>query len=192
MDLSKCIEHRVDNIQVDTAIMKELQVADLHCLGMVLDQLFRGEEGITLPDGTIHKDYAPEDNFNNINNNEMEPASARRRKRQDTQGGYENDGLPFYLGSLISALIMPLSDTEFCYDSAHDVFIDLQTMAENTNGCYLKSELDDSTANSRLNLHDKMFYGRQVQLEKLMHLLTKLTTSGKPLIGTISGYSGTG
>ena len=193
MDLSKCIEHRVENNQVDTAIIKKLQVADLHCLGMVLDQLFRGEEGITLPDGTIHKDYAPEDNINNINNNEMEAASARRRKRQDTQGGYENDGLPFYLGSLISALIRPLSDTEFCYDSAHDVFIDLQTMAENTNGCYLKSELDDSTANSRLNLHDKMFYGRQVQLEKLMHLLTKLTTSGsKPLMGTICGYSGTG
>ena len=195
MDLSKCIDHRVDNNQVDTAIIKELKVADLHCLGMVLDQLFRGEEGITLPDGTIHKDYAPEDNNNNNNNNELEAvqSASRRRKRQDTQNGYENDGLPFYLGSLISALIRPL-DTEFCYDSAHDVFIDLQTMAENTNGCYLKSELDDSTTNSRLNLHDNMlFYGREVQLEKLMHLLTKLTTSGsKPLMGTICGYSGTG
>lgn len=166
----------VDNSEsIDGVTGQQMKEEDLKSLGLVLNQLFQG--------GEIRESSTPSPEVT-----ESDTEARPKRGRVTSQGG---EGLPFYLGSLISALLECTPD--FKYESAYDVFLDLKIMAENKNGCFMKCKLDDSTAKSRLSLKSDMFYGRGVQMSMLMHLFTTITRSGsQPMMATISGCPGAG
>lgn len=116
----------------------------------------------------------------------------RKRNKAPTQAG---EGLPIYLGSLISTLLLtgsgaansnsPASTVH--YESAQDVYLDLKVMLDNSNPFYRQTELDERMIGSRLKMPD-MFYGRQVQMSMLMHLFQSVVMLGnQPSIATISG-----
>lgn len=170
IDLSNAIIYRPSGANVDAEFEKEMKEVDMKSLGLVLNQLFRGEESANDDDSVEH---VPEDTTQ----------FRRKRGKQQTMG----EGLPLYLGSLISALLDSLG-----YKSAKDVYLDLKNMVENTSGCLTKSKLDESTTKGRLRLPEGVFYGRTVQMSMLMHLFQVQQLGNQPLMATISGYPGTG
>ena len=199
IDLSNCINIGMgnNNHHNTTGSMNEAEMkgGDLNNLGLVLDKLFRGENGIGgqddgISDSSNNEQQQSEDTDENYAEN-----ARKKRGRQNTMLGGDDD-IPLYLGTMISALIgtESLDHSDFCYKNANDVFHDLQTMAKNTNGGFLKCKVDESTANSHLVLQgSNLFYGRQVQMSMLMHLFTTMTTLGdEPMMATIAGYAGTG
>ena len=80
-----------------------------------------------------------------------------------------------------------------CYESAKDVFLDLQFLSENSSGSMMARTLDEATINGNLRLSGEAFYGRQNQVSMLYHLIQTTAALGdRPLMATISGYAGTG
>jgi len=186
IDLSSAVVYRDGKRNdVGPAFEKRLKEVDLKSLGLVLNQIFRGEESAT-GEGAGHgsrDDGGQEDTEGDRGLNR------RKRGKQHTPG----EGLPLYLGSLISALIDTSTPSEVCYESAKDVFLDLKIMVENANGCLSEIKLDESTAKRRLRQQGDMFYGRQVQMSMLLHLFQSSVVLGnQPQMATISGYPGTG
>lgn len=175
IDLSNARVVDNNNETIDGVTGQQMKAEDLKSLGLVLNQLFQG--------GEIRESSTPSPEVT-----ESDTEARPKRGRVTNQRG---EGLPFYLGSLILALLECTPD--FKYESAYDVFLDLQIMASNKNGCFLKCKLDDSTAKSRLSLKSDLFYGRGVQMSMLMHLFTTITRSGsQPMMATISGCPGAG
>ena len=178
IDLSNALIYRNGNsADVDTSFEKKMREMDLKSLGIVLHQIFQGEESAD-GDGV---GQGPESTGN------FSEHSRQKRGKQHALG----EGLPLYLGSLTSALIDPSPD--HCYESVKDVFLDLKFLAESTDGSLLKSKVDESTLKNQLCLPDDIFYGRQVQMSMLLHLFQSSVKLGShPLMATISGYPGTG
>ena len=174
-----------NNMRIDPSLGKQSKAADLKSLGVVLDQLFRGNEGAEEIEAAagLGTDHSVDGD---------QHRARRKRGKQHTMG----EGLPLYLGSLISALVDCDSSTptDLRYESAKDVFLDLKLLAENPNSeCLMKSHLDQATIKGRLNLQGGMFYGRQVQISMLLHLFQSSVALGdQPMMATISGYPGTG
>jgi hypothetical protein len=128
----------------------------------------------------------------------------RKRNKAHSAGVEAGDGLPIYLGSLISTLLLtgrgdnnnssnnnntaPSPASTVQYESARDVYLDLKLMLENQNKLfYRQTELDEYMIRSRLKLPN-LFYGRQVQMSMLMHLFQSVVMMGnQPSIATISG-----
>jgi len=119
----------------------------------------------------------------------------RRQKRNKAPVTEAGEGLPIYLGSLISALLLtgyesnssnstPASTVQ--YESAIDAYHDLKMMLENKSKFYRQTQLDERMMASRLKL-PTMFYGRQVQMSMLMHLFQSVIMGNQPSIATISG-----
>jgi len=175
IDLSNALMYRNDN-NINPEFEKQMRDVDLKSLGIVLNQLFRGEDSVDGDGGG----QGPE-------NTESYPEHSRRKRGKHALG----EELPLYLGSLISALLDPSPD--HCYESAKDVFLDLKVLAENKDGSLMKSKVDESTLKSHLCLQCDMFYGRQVQMSMLLHLFQSSVALGnQPVMATISGYPGTG
>jgi hypothetical protein len=124
----------------------------------------------------------------------------RRKRNKAPVTAEAGDGLPIYLGSLISTLLLteseasspsgsssPQASSTVQYESAFDVYLDLKVMLENQNQFYRQTELDERMIRSRLLLPN-VFYGRQVQMSMLMHLFHSVVMLGNsPSIATISG-----
>jgi hypothetical protein len=180
----------------DAEFEKKMKEVDMKCLGIVLNQLFRGDHSANnaTDSGVASSSHSFDE--------ETYGADSRRKRGKQTSPG---EGLPLYLNSLISALLSIGDDS--CesgslttsssltaggtYENAKDVYLDLKTLAENPKVCLRKSELDESTIDSRLRVQHDAFYGRQVQMSMLLHLFQSVTMVGnQPLMATISGYPG--
>ncbi|KAL7532855.1 hypothetical protein ACHAXR_004895 [Thalassiosira sp. AJA248-18] len=120
-----------------------------------------------------------------------------KRKKQNAVG----DGLPLYLGALMSTLLagnngdcsVSSISPDLCYESATDVYFDLKVMMENPSSGLRKCIPDEATIKGRLRLQGDLFYGRQVQMSMLMHLVQSgVEMDNQPLMAMISGYPGTG
>lgn len=177
IDLSSAFIYR-DNDQDDSNSVfdKEAKNGDLKNLGLIINHIFWGVGREC--DGQISR--KEDDNDNN----------QRKRGKQHALG----EGLPLYLNTLISVLLDTSNSSEqgYGYASAQDVSLDLKVLSQNADGCLAKVKLDESTINSRLRLQGGMFYGRQVQMSMLLHLIKSVAILGKPTVATISGYPGTG
>lgn len=179
---STAVIYRNDYSIIDNVGEKKSTEMDLKSLGFVLNELFLEEEGSQHGEGTGLLNYGGEIIIN-------EEADHRTRKRGKQQIAVE--GLPHYLGTLISALIESSSD--MFYERVKDVFLDLKFLSENPNASLMARTLDDATINSNLRLSGESFYGRQVQVSMLYHLIQSTAALGdRPLMATISGYAGTG
>lgn len=160
---------------------------DLRSLGWILSQIFRRDEDGAQEGQEYKDDYGREDVAE-----QKDPDRSSRTKRG--KRGNPMEGLPLYLGSLVSALLCASAETdEVCYESAQDVLDDLRDFSENSDGCYTKMELDEWTVNSRLRLQPGKFYGRQVQISMILQLFeSSMVLGNQPLIATIAGAGGTG
>ena len=178
IDLSSALIYRDDSkTDADPIFEKQLKEVDLRSLGLVLNQFFRGEERATIE--ISRRGSRNGHGFEDIQGDTDD--CRRKRGKQHTFG----DGLPLYLGTLISALLE--TTNELSYESVKDVFLDLKIMAEDANDCLSKSQMDESTLKSRLRL-GSIFYGRQVQMSMLLHLFQSSVVLGnQPLMATISG-----
>ena len=174
--------YRKDSNIFENLDEKEAKKLDLKSLGLVLNDLFLEEDCLPAEGGAGWLNHGEEKIVN-------EETDHRTRKRGKQQVAVE--GLPLYLGTLISALIDSSSDV--CYESVNDVFLDLKLLSENSNGSMMTRALDDATINSNLRLSREVFYGRQNQMSILNHLIQCTAALGdRPLMATISGYAGTG
>jgi serine/threonine protein kinase len=173
---------------------KQMKQKDLKSLGAVLNQLFRG----IVEDGTRKSFASYNTNSSTFGYGTATPPETRsddvrsKRNKQNEVG----EGLPIYLGSLISTLLLTGSELKspnstastVIYESAKDVYLDLKTMLENQNQCYRKAELDEWLLKSRLNLDSIFFHGRQVEVNMLLGLLQgEVMLGDQPSIATISG-----
>jgi len=179
---------------------------DLKALGVVLKQLFQGldDESKTGVGGSTFQRIGNDNGSNSYSNTSTTLAltlsngtndavetwdDATRRKRRQTLVAEVGDGLPIYLGSLISTLLLTGSeggDFNSHYESAKDVYLDLKVMVENEK-VYRQTEVDDRMIWTRLG-PPNMFYGRQVQMSMLMHLFQNVMMLGnQPAMATISG-----
>ncbi len=190
IDLSNSLIYRNDpTAAVDASFERQMKDMDLQSLGLVLNQLFRGED---LLDSGPHMEGGPscrESGDSSPGNIEDQQPGRKKRGKQHGMG----EGLPLYLGTLISALLES-NNSDMSYVSAKDVYLDLKVLSENgPSGCLMKSEIDEFTVRSKFRVQSSEFYGRQVQLSMLMHLFQTSTALGnQPLMATISGYPGTG
>ena len=120
----------------------------------------------------------------------------RKRGRQQPVGA--GDGLPMYLGTVISTLLLTKEDgaatpCQSFYETASDVLNDLRE-AERYPGVYLRPPVvDDSLARSRLELPADPFWGRRTELSMLLQAFDSATKSGgRSIMVSISGGPGTG
>lgn len=173
---------------------KQMKQKDLKSLGAVLNQLFRG----FVDDSTRKSVASYSTNSLTFGSGPATPPETRcddvrpKRSKHIEMG----EGLPIYLGSLISTLLLTGSESNnpdstsstVCYESAKDVYLDLKTMLENQKQCYRKTEIDEWVSESRLHLNSDLFHGRQVEVSTLMALLQGVVMSGdQPCIAIISG-----
>jgi hypothetical protein len=181
------------SIEDGAAFEKQMKQGDLMRLGAVLNQLFRGCEDDNT--STSVDSYSTQTlAFGGADTPRYSGEEDVRRKRNKQAN--RTDGLPTYLGSLISTLLLTGAETNSLntpvstvhYESAKDVYLDLKTMLENKNQCYCKTDLDEWMLESRLKLDTDLFYGRQVEMSILMRLLHNVFMLGNhPSIATISG-----
>jgi hypothetical protein len=186
IDLSSALIYRDNNksdADIDAAFETQVKEGDLKNLGLIINQIFWGEERTHEGRGQGNENEKDDDEG-------AQDPNRRKRGKQHALG----EGLPLYLNTLISALLDTSNspDEGYGYVNAHDVFLDLKMLSHNADGPLGKSELDEATLNSRLRLQGGMFYGRQVQMSMLLHLFQSAAVLGKPLMATISGYPGTG
>lgn len=194
IDLSNSLIYRNDNSadEVDATFERQMKEVDLKALGVIFGAIFQGADagGLAGPQVTSSGGVGVGGPQQGMYGGGEEYPDDGRRKRGKPQA--RGEGLPLYLGSLISALLESKPDVS--YSSAKDVFNDLKALAEDgPGGQLLRTDLDESTSKSRLRLQKDMFYGRQVQMSMLMHLFQSSVAVGhQPLMATISGYPGTG
>jgi len=103
---------------------------------------------------------------------------------------------------MISALLINGDDndaSQLRYKSANDVYEDLKAMVAHSSSHHQSSSLreadfdNDVTIHSRLKFPKDLFYGRQVQMSMILHLLQSSTMLGdQPMMALIAGYPGTG
>lgn len=151
---------------------------DLKTLGKLFNLLFLCKESV--PDWleTLFDEDGDEPDECLVSDN-----NRQKRGKHSVAG----DGMPRYLGALISTLLTDL------YNNARDVYLDLKFFAENTNDAIRRCDLDDSFIENRLQHRSDKFYGRQVEISMLVHLSESIfTLCDRPLIATISGCPGAG
>jgi hypothetical protein len=211
IDLSESVVFREVNLEggENKALFeKQKKQEDLKALGGVLKQLFRGFDDVNDRNSfqiATYDSYGASAAISygtstalTLGDGGDSPfetwGDETRRKRNKAPAIEVGDGLPIYLGSLISTLLLTGNSTTsnspastVHYESAKDVFLDLKVMLEDQNQFYRQTELDERMMGSRLWL-PSMFYGRQVQMSMLMHLFQNVIMFGsEPAIATISG-----
>jgi hypothetical protein len=192
----------------DVQTYKDMTAVDLKSFGRLLDQLFQMEGGgeggersspsSALDGGDDYVGIAYSRRVSVNSEDEGEVAARSKRGRQRTPG----EGLPLYLGAMISTLLISGDDdnnsSQLRYESSNDVYEDLKSMlSQNVNNRRSSKEIetnhDDAGLNRRLKIPTDLFYGRQVQMSMIMHLLQSSTMIGdQPLMALIAGYAGTG
>lgn len=190
----------------DEQTFKEMMASDLISLGLIFDQLFKeygegGEAaggdydvggGSTRSGRRVSMNSEVEDGEDFAHNRNV-----RKRGKQRTPG----EGLPLYLGAMISTLLVSGDDndsSQLRYKSVNDVYEDLKAMAAEDVSLHRSTSLRDECDNEgfclgRLKFPKDLFYGRQVQMSMILHLLQSSTMLGdQPLMALIAGYPGTG
>ena len=209
IDLSEAVI--LANVQVEAGenrvmMEKKKKQEDLKALGEVLKKLFHESDDETEIQSMINN-YGVNDS-GGMNSPAMLTLTSegdapletwgdetRRQKRTKAPITEAGEGLPIYLGSLISTLLLtgcesnnsnssPASTVQ--YESAIDAYHDLKIMLESKSKFYRQTALDERMMASRLKL-PTMFYGRQVQMSMLMHLFQNVLLGNQPSIATISG-----
>ncbi len=227
IDLSEAIIY----YNKDEDYTNKVREVDLTCLGLILNEVFGGEDdngNALLPggNGTSWEDQiqqqaqaqaqaqaaaataaaaAAEGNDAEEERKE-EPRTRKRGRRQTIE---EENGLPMYLGTMISTLLYSgggttnsnsnntastsSTSTRARYESAREVLHDLRVIEKNPS-IYLKPLiLDDFLVRGRLRLPADAFYGRQSEEAMLLHALSSVTMlGGQPMLCSISGSPGTG
>lgn len=206
IDLSETV------ICYDEKNFREMTVVDLTALGSIFDRLFQtcggggggewgrsssaagGESG-----GGQLTSLIPSSRRVSVNSDTEGDVSdynrnVRKRGKQRTPG--EGLGLPLYLGAMISTLLISGNGdnnaSQLRYDSANDVYEDLKAMVTQ-NISHRRNSDHEVIIQSRLKLPKDLFYGRQVQMSMILHLLQSSTMFGdQPLMALIAGYPGTG
>ena len=211
IDLSEAVifaDVSLEDEEARVAFERTKRQEDLKALGGVFKQLFRGfddESGknairsIVNTYGTSNSGnaYTPSTALTLSNGGEepFETWGDETRRKRNKAPSAEAEGLPIYLGSVISTLLLAGSEngnsstpaSTVQYESAKDVYLDLKVMLESNNQLYRQIELDERMVGSRLLL-PSVFYGRQVQMSMLMHLYHSVVMMGnQPSIATISG-----
>lgn len=207
---------------------------DLRCLGALLAELFCGDDanGISeqqkaiaasvlaggreeksssstqhyaLGAGSLADDYATDEE------RKEEPCTRSKRGKMQQSSQQLGEGLPMYLNTLISTLLLPeleegvggvaaaagaavgASAFQIRYTSAKDVLLDLRVVEKNPS-VYLKPlVMDEHLARGRLQLPGDCFYGRQSEKAMLLHALSSIMMlGGQPMLCAISGSPGTG
>ena len=158
--------------EVEDAVFQELQE-----LGRVLNALFTGEIF----------DYS--DNKKEEESILDESISSGPKKRGKSQ--HPGEGLPLYLTSLISTLIL-CESLEYehieTYRTVRDVFHDLQT-ADRKSDIYLKP----SNRGGRLEIPSDAFYGRDSEKFLLIQSFNSVVqVNGQPVLTCVSGPGGVG
>ena len=179
IDLSRALVYREGDVaKFDAATEKRMIEVDLRYLGMVLDQIFRAEGSAVQKEAEQGLQDALGD------------AKYSRQKRGKLHA--LGDGLPLYLGTLISALLDTSGRSGTCYQNVRDVYLDLKVLAEDSHGRLSETRTDEARLRSRLHLGGA-FYGRQVQMSMLLHLFqTTVLLGSEPQMATIRGYPGAG
>eukprot|EP00984_Skeletonema_dohrnii_P030217 scaffold21542_cov121-Skeletonema_dohrnii-CCMP3373.AAC.2 len=193
----------------DEQTFKEMMAVDLTSLGLIFDQLFKAEGGGG--EASSAAAAAGGDNAGGLTNSrrvsivsdggEEEVSDHNRNVRKRGKQRAPGEGLPLYLGAMISALLINGDDndaSQLRYKSANDVYEDLKAMVAHSSSHHQSSSLkeadfdNDVTIHSRLKSKD-LFYGRQVQMSMILHLLQSSTMLGdQPMMALIAGYPGTG
>ena len=195
IDLSEATMHHDKDEDFTTKVME----GDLKCLGSILAKLFEADssdneteqqEETSSQNQSLKNHYyyaAAEAEVNDTPQEETkEEPSTRKRVRQQSLG----EGLPMYLGTLISTL---LTSSQIRYRSAKDVLLDLRVVEKKPEVFLKRPVLDDFLVRGRLQLPADAFYGRQSEISILLHALSSLTKSGgQPTMVSISGLPGTG
>ncbi len=199
----------------DEQTFKEMMASDLTSLGLIFDQLFKeyGEGGggernfTTSASGGDNDVFGGGSTFSGRRvsmSSEVEEGedfarnrNVRKRGKQRTPG----EGLPLYLGAMIATLLVSGDDndsSQLRYKSVNDVYEDLKAMAAQDVSLHRSTSLRDECNNEgffqgRLKFPKNLFYGRQVQMSMILHLLQSSTMLGdQPLMALIAGYPGTG
>ncbi len=195
----------------DEQTFKEMMAWDLFSLGLIFDQLFKADseggewERFTSAAGEDDDVGGGSTSGRRVSvNSEVEEGkgvghnrNVRKRGKQRTPG----EGLPLYLGAMISTLLISGDDndtSQLRYKSVNDVYEDLKAMAaqdviRHQSSCLIDIDDNEGSFQSRLKFPKDLFYGRQVQMSMLMHLLQSATMLGdQPLMALIAGYPGTG
>ncbi|EJK68566.1 hypothetical protein THAOC_10242 [Thalassiosira oceanica] len=180
IDLSRSVIVSGDDFSGESIDKVRAKENDLRTLGKLLYQVFGGSLE-DLDPARIHSDYG-EDGF---------VPTRKRGKHQLLR-----EGLPIYLGSLISALLdHALLSTGVCYSDARDVYHDMKVYVDDASGQLGRIDLDDDMMTSRLRLPQNMFYGRQAQMSLILHLFQTSIEFGNvpvPQMAMISGCPGSG
>mmetsp|Transcript_37175 Transcript_37175/g.83539 ORF Transcript_37175/g.83539 Transcript_37175/m.83539 type:complete len:1332 (+) Transcript_37175:185-4180(+) len=180
IDLSRSVIVSGDDFSGESIDKVRAKENDLRTLGKLLYQVFGGSLE-DLDPARIHSDYG-DDGF---------VPTRKRGKHQLLR-----EGLPIYLGSLISALLdHALLSTGVCYSDARDVYHDMKVYVDDASGQLGRIDLDDDMMTSRLRLPQNMFYGRQAQMSLILHLFQTSIEFGNvpvPQMAMISGCPGSG
>jgi hypothetical protein len=191
----------------DEQTFKEMTAVDLTTLGSIFDRLFQTDGGGGSADAggdggggggeltSLRRVSANSDMEREVSDNNR---NVKKRGKQRTPG----EGLPLYLGAMISTLLMSGDDydaSQLRYESANDVYEDLkalvtQNISHRRNSSFKEAHFDHEVIiHNRLKLPKDLFYGRQVQMSMILHLLQSSTNLGnQPLMALIAGYPGTG
>mmetsp|Transcript_33642 Transcript_33642/g.70753 ORF Transcript_33642/g.70753 Transcript_33642/m.70753 type:complete len:365 (-) Transcript_33642:52-1146(-) len=186
----------------DDEFARTVGMTDLKCLGVILKELFHTENG----DASANDDsddggedqtcrIARKQKIAETNTQSKEELSTRRKRGRRQSLG---DGLPMYLGTLISTLLLSgeinsASSSQARYENTKDVLLDLRVAKKNPQVFLSPLVLDGYLAQGRLQLPADAFYGRQSEISMLLQSLKSVTTlGGQPMMVSISGYPGTG
>ena len=182
IDLSEAIIYYNKNDEFSSKVGE----TDLKCLGSILNELFRGGN-----DSESYEDQNWSQHVEETQEDRKEEPSTRKRGRHPSLG----EGLPMYLGTLISTLLLSGENlsSQTRYESVKDVLLDLRVVEENPQIFLKPLILDDFLVHGRLQLPADAFYGRQSEISILLHALSSVTMlGGLPMMVSISGYPGTG
>ncbi len=200
----------------DEQTFKEMMASDLTSLGIIFDQLFKeygvggeGERNFTTSAAGGDNDVfggGSTRSGRRVSTSSLEleegedfthNRNVRKRGKQRTPG----EGLPLYLGAMIATLLFSGDDndsSQLRYKSVNDVYEDLKAMAAQDVSLHRSTGMRDECDNEgfsqgRLKFPKDLFYGRQVQMSMILHLLQSSTMLGdQPLMALIAGYPGTG
>ena len=190
----------------DEQTFKEMMAVDLTSLGVIFEELFhfdgvgggveRSFASAAARGDTVAESFTDSRRVSINSDREDEHQVSRnvkKRGKQRTPG----EGLPFYLGAMISTLLISgdaNNASQLRYKSANDVYEDLKAMiSQNLSNRRSKGLTDDHDHEGRLKFPKDLFYGRQVQMSMILHLLQSSTVLGdQPLMALIAGNPGTG
>ena len=178
---------------------------DLTDLGRVLNSIFTGndvliraaetnrsEHGIVTEVKESEEYDVTEDEDSEEHNRQRLVQGNRSKQGKHLQPG---EGLPLYLSSLISTLILTdtgRSNSEL-YPNVKNVLSDLRVLAKKSQLYMKRLNYRDNNSRSRLRIPNDVFYGRQAELSLLLHALNFVAKlGGEPTMTVVSGCAGAG